>query len=67
MELRELANAVAYKHRLNQAQLAAKVGKSQSWAHRALSGKVGRCEPDVYVKLENLLNTDPEPFTPVTD
>nr|DAF35851.1 MAG TPA: LAMBDA REPRESSOR (TRIPLE MUTANT)/DNA COMPLEX-DNA COMPLEX, DOUBLE HELIX, TRANSCRIPTION-DNA.1A [Caudoviricetes sp.] len=67
MELRELANAVAYKHRLNQAQLGAKVGKSQSWAHRALSGKVGRCEPDVYVKLENLLNTEPEPFTPVTD
>nr|DAT21658.1 MAG TPA: Regulatory protein [Caudoviricetes sp.] len=59
MELRELANAVAYKHRLNQAQLAAKVGKSQSWAHRALSGKVERCDHDVYQKLEALLNTEP--------
>lgn len=65
MGLRELANAVAYKHRLTQAQLAAKVGKSQSWAHRVLSGKVERCDNDVYQKLEALLNT--EPVTPVTD
>lgn len=59
MKLRELANAVAYKHRLNQAQLAAKVGKSQSWAHRVLNGKVERCDHDVYQKLEDLLNTEP--------
>lgn len=67
MKLQELVQKVLYKHRLNQVRLAELVGKSQSWVHRASTGKVQRCDYEVYQKLEILLNTAPETITPVTD
>ena len=67
MKLQELVQKVLYKHRMNQARLAKLVGKSQSWVHRASTGKVQRCDYEVYQKLEVLLNTAPETITPVTD
>ncbi|HHK6028707.1 helix-turn-helix domain-containing protein [Neisseria subflava] len=67
MKLQELVQKVLYKHRLNQARLAELVGKSQSWVHRASTGKVQRCDYEVYQRLEALLNTAPETITPVTD
>ena len=67
MKLQELVQKVLYKHRLNQARLAELVGKSQSWVHRAATGKVQRCDYEVYQRLEDLLNTAPEKINPVTD
>lgn len=64
MKLQELVQEVLYKHRLNQARLAELVGKSQSWVHRASTGKVRRCDYEVYQRLEVLLNTEPETINP---
>ncbi|OSI06810.1 Uncharacterised protein [Neisseria animaloris] len=58
MNIQNLVRDVVHKHRLTQDQLGKLVGKSQSWACRAINGQVKRIDVDVFNKLNTALNQD---------